>query len=118
MELQSQAIVTLAKAQPLTILDRGDKREGGNKALVLVLRDAEGVLPMGGMVDLNAERQRLEKEIEACQSRIDHLQTRLSDTAFLTKSPAFVVEKERGKLSESQSRLEKLRERLNQLTKE
>jgi valyl-tRNA synthetase len=117
IELQSQAISTLARTQPLTILNRVDRKGSGDKALVLVLRDADVVLPMGGMVDLDAERRRLEREIEACQTRIDSLKVRLSDAAFLSKSPSFVVEKEKGKLSESQGRLDKLRERVKQLEK-
>jgi valyl-tRNA synthetase len=115
VELQFAAISTLARTRPLTIFDRKERKEGDDKALVLVLRDADVVLPLGGMVDLDDEMRRLKKEIETCRNRIDNLRLRLSNEDFLSKSPSFVVEKERGKLSESQGMMEKLEERLKEL---
>ena len=78
---QSQTIETLAKARPLAVLSRDQRQAKGEKALVLVLKEAEVVLPWAGMVDLVAERQRLEKEISASQGEITRLGQRLKDTA-------------------------------------
>ncbi len=115
IEPHSQAIEALAKVKPLTISSRSQGRRGGDNALVMVLRDAEVILPTIGMVDLDAEKQRLEKEIETCQERIAYLESKFGDDSFLSKSPTFIVEKEQRKLQESQERLRKLKERLTQL---
>ena len=113
IESHRQSIETLARVQPLAILDPRKERGDREGALVLVLRNVEVILPMA--VDLDAERQRLEKEKEALQAKIARLETRLSDNTFLSKAPPLIIERERGKLLESQGRLEKIKERLTQL---
>ncbi|MFC2011425.1 valine--tRNA ligase [Chloroflexota bacterium] len=93
----SQAIETLAKARPITILDAREESPSGDDALVLLLKDTEVVIPMESMVDIEAERKRLEKEIEQDQAEVVRLEARLNDQDFLTKAPAAVIEKERQK---------------------
>ena len=80
---------------------------------MLVLRDAEIVLPM--MTDLDAERRRLEGEKHALEVRISDLTVRLDGEAFINKAPAAVVEKERRRLLDAEDRLQKIEERLAQL---
>ena len=113
VESHRQAIETLARVQPLAILDMAKKETQDKGALVLVLRGAVVVLPLA--VDVQAERQRLEKEKQDLQARIGGLKARLSDNAFTSKAPGAVVEKEQRKLLDFEGRLEKLEERLVQL---
>jgi valyl-tRNA synthetase len=112
---QSEAIETLAKARPLDILGRNQRRAKDEKALVLVLKEAEVVLPWAGMVDLATERQRLQGEVSAVENEIERLEQRLKDKAFVTKAPAAVVDKERGKLQLFKDKLVRLRQELTQL---
>jgi valyl-tRNA synthetase len=116
ISLQSEAIETLAKARPLAVLSRKQRRVKDEKALVLVLKEAEVVLPWAGMVDLAVERQRLEGEISMVDKEIDRLEQRLKDTAFVAKAPAAVVDKERGKLQGFKDKLLRLRQELAQLS--
>jgi valyl-tRNA synthetase len=113
---QAEAIETLAKAKPLTVLSRGQRQTQEEKALVLVLKEAEVVLPLSGMVDVVAERQRLEKEIGGMQGEISRLTQRLGDSAFTSKAPAAVVEKERSKLETLKDKLQRLQQELAQLS--
>ncbi|MBM3149583.1 MAG: valine--tRNA ligase, partial [Chloroflexi bacterium] len=86
------------------------------KALVFVLKEAEVVLPLAGMVDIVAERQRLEKEIDGMKGEIGRLEQRLKDKAFVSKAPAAVVEKERNKLETLKDKLQRLQQELSQLS--
>jgi valyl-tRNA synthetase len=113
---QSEAIETLAKARPLAVLGRNQRRAKDEKALVLVLKEAEVVLPWAGMVDLAAERQRLEGKISTVEKEIDRLEQRLKDAAFVAKAPAAVVDKERGKLQDFKDKLLRLKQELAQLS--
>jgi valyl-tRNA synthetase len=113
IESHRQSIETLARVQPLAILDPRKGRGNREGALVLVLRNVEVILPMA--VDLDAERHRLEKEEEALQAKIARLETRLSDSTFLSKAPSLIIEREQGKLLDSRVRLGKIKERLTQL---
>ena len=82
----------------------------------LVTQDPQGIkliIPFIGLVDLEAYRKRLQKEIEQNQTEVARLQARLSDQAFLTKAPAAVIDKERDKLAIKQDKLERLKQQLD-----
>jgi valyl-tRNA synthetase len=112
---KSEAVETLAKARPLAVLSRDQRRAKDEKALVLVLKEAEVVLPLAGMVDMAAERQRLEGEISTFENEVVRLEQRLKDEAFVAKAPAAVVDKERGKLQACKEKLVRLRQELTQI---
>ena len=105
----SQAVQTLARARPITFLDKREESLPTENALVLVLKETEVIIPMESMVDLEAERKRLQKEIEQSQAEVAQLEARLKDRAFLTRAPAAVVDKERQKLAAIKDKLERLR---------
>jgi len=97
---------------PLSPLS-GKGREG---ALILVVKEAEVVLPWAGMVDLKAEREKLAKESEITQAKIEKIEIRLRDDAFLAKAPPHILEKERQKLDTLKDKLMRLHQELSQLT--
>jgi valyl-tRNA synthetase len=111
----SEAMETLARARPLVLHDSKEERITIENALTLVLKEAELVIPMESMVDLEAERQRFRSEIEQTRAEIDRLENRLKDAAFLNKAPAAVVERERERLTERKDRLARLKEQLQGL---
>jgi len=113
---QANIIETLAKVRPLTILGRQKREPTKDKALVLVLKEAEVVLPLAGMVDRLAEEQRLTKESEEIKTRIAQLDARLRDNAFLSKAPSQVIEKEKQKLAMLEDKLKRLHQELSQLS--
>jgi valyl-tRNA synthetase len=112
---QTNMIEMLAKARPLTILDRQKRESTKDTDLVLVLKEAEVVVPLAGMVDRLAEEQRLMKESEEIKERMAQLEARLRDKAFLNKAPSQVIEKEKQKLSMLEDKLKRLRQELSQL---
>jgi len=108
----SEAIQTLARAKPVTFLNSRAKGASRENALALVLEESEVTIPMASMFDLEAERKRLNKEIEQTKAEISRLESRLSDQAFLSKAPAAVVDKERQKLHTLADRLERLKQQI------
>ena len=60
------------------------------------------------MVDLVAERQRLEKELANAQQELQRTHQKLNNEGFVTKAPAQVVEKERSKFEMMTDTVEKL----------
>jgi len=113
---QANIIETLAKVRPLTILGRQEREPTKDKALVLVLKEAEVVLPLAGMVDRLAEEQRLVKEGEEIKARIAQLEARLRDNAFLSKAPSQVIEREKQKLAMLEDKLKRLHQELSHLS--
>jgi valyl-tRNA synthetase len=111
----SPAIETLAKARPVSFFERREESPSAENVLALVLKDSEVIIPLESMVDLEAERKRLEQEIEQAGAEVARLEARLKDKAFLTKAPEAVVAKERDNLSMRQDRLERLKQSLDRL---
>jgi valyl-tRNA synthetase len=114
LEASQALIVALARVRPLHIVSQpGDAPQEG--VVTAVLKDSQVVLPMGGMFDLEAERQRLAKQIAAGEAEVERLQGKLTNEEFLAKAPAAVVEREREKLAAAEARLAGLSERLQQI---
>jgi len=111
----SEAIQTLARAKPVTFLSSREEGLTGENALRLVLKEAEVVIPMESMFDLEAERKRLQKEIAQSQAEIARLEARLNDKAFLSKAPAAVIDKERQKLHALTDKLKRLKQQVLKL---
>ncbi|MBI4303770.1 MAG: valine--tRNA ligase, partial [Chloroflexi bacterium] len=105
-----QTIQSLARARPVTFL--GARRDGPppEKAVLLVLKEADVVIPLESMVDLEAERKRLQTEMEQIGVELARLQERLKNKDFLARAPAAVVDKERQKLNTLTDKLERLKQ--------
>jgi valyl-tRNA synthetase len=113
IKAQAQAIEILARARPLTIIDTAHQRP--DKAKTIVLNGAEVILPMSGLIDMEVERIRLQKEIDGCTNEIARLGGRLADEKFTSKAPSHVVERERDKLTALKEKLATLNQRLSEL---
>jgi valyl-tRNA synthetase len=61
-----------------------------------------------GVVDPDAERERLEKEISEARSALDRSKAKLANAEFVSKAPAAVVDKERARVDELESALAEL----------
>jgi valyl-tRNA synthetase len=85
------------------------------KALTLVVGDLEIYLPLEGMLDLAAERERLSKEVGALSAAITGSEGLLANEDFTRKAPVHVVDREREKLAANREQKAKLEERLKSL---
>jgi valyl-tRNA synthetase len=106
----TEAIKSLARANPVSFREGEAKETSGGNTLVLPLAPATIVIPLASMVDIEAERKKMEKELEQTRAEVQRLETRLKDKAFLTKAPEAVIEKERRKLYTLGEKLEKLKQ--------
>jgi valyl-tRNA synthetase len=77
-----------------------------------VVAGSEIFVPLAGLIDLDAERGRLEKEIARLQQVIEATGRKLSNPSFVERAPKDVVDKEREKLTSFQATIEKLKANL------
>jgi valyl-tRNA synthetase len=113
LEAQRPVLVALARlsADGLTI---AESLVPPDQTLTLALGPVTCYLPLAGMVDLAAERMRLEKEDSDLSREIDRLTTLLNGP-FVERAPAAVVGKERDKLAGLEAGRREIRERLAQI---
>jgi valyl-tRNA synthetase len=114
---ETDTIVRLARLDPdnLHIEESLSPGQRPDRAVTLVVGEAEVLLPMAGLVDLESERKRLRSEADAAQAEIERTEKTLSNEQFVSRAPQQVVQRERDKLAAAQERLAKLRERLAML---
>ncbi|GAA0740335.1 valine--tRNA ligase [Sphingomonas sp. ABOLD] len=85
---------------------QGDAPAGG--ALQLVVDEATFVMPLGDVVDLEAERARLAKAIAAAEKERDGLAGRLGNPSFVERAKPEAVEKARADHAEKAAEAERL----------
>ncbi len=103
--LANQA-ATLSRLARLENIILGDAPDGGS--IQLVVDEATFVLPLAGIIDLDAERTRLTKGIEAAAKERDALAGRLSNAAFVERAKPEAVEKARADHAEKAAEAERL----------
>jgi len=80
-----------------------------------VAAGAELAVPLQGVVDAAREKARLEKELGKIEKDLVRLRAKLSNSGFLEKASADVVERERGLLSETETRYDGLHRAIERL---
>lgn len=81
-----------------------------------VVDGAEVFVPLEGLIDIEVERKRLEKEIARIQQSVVSISMKLENQSFVDRAPKEVVEREREKLSTFRTNLEKLQTNLRHLS--
>ncbi|WP_225071502.1 valine--tRNA ligase [Desulfuromonas sp. CSMB_57] len=103
---------TLAR---LASLDCGVGVARPPQAATQVAGEVEILLPLAGLIDLDEERKRLQKEIGKVEKDVALFSKKLSNEDFVAKAPPAVLEKDRAKLVEAQEKLAILQESLNKV---
>ena len=98
-------IIPLAKLSSIRFLDIGDPIPASSTQLIGKL---EVHVPMAGLIDVNSEVTRLEKQLRKLEGDIQGLRDKLGNPGFIDKAPANVIERERGRLAEAESQLAKI----------
>ena len=98
-------IIPLAKLSEVRFLDVGESIPASSTQLIGQL---EVHVPMAGLIDVNSEVARLEKQVRKLEGDIQGLRDKLGNPGFTDKAPANVVERERGRLAEAESQLAKI----------
>ena len=80
-----------------------------------LLGDMRLLVPMKGLIDVDAERQRLDKQRERLQADLGKARGKLGNPNFVNNAPAEVVTQERQRAAEFERKLEQLDEQLGRL---
>jgi valyl-tRNA synthetase len=78
------------------------------KSAQMIVRKTLAALPLQGIVDLEAEKIRLAKEIAKLKDDVDRIEAKLRNADFVARAPEEVVEENRERQEDALSRMEKL----------
>jgi valyl-tRNA synthetase len=84
-------------------------------SLQLLVRGEIAAIPLKGVVDLAAERARLDKEIAKADADIKRVDAKLGNADFVARAPEEVIDEQREKREEAEARRAKLLEALDRL---
>ncbi len=114
LEEESDHIKKLAAVDNLTIDPEVAKPK---QALAAIIgEEIEVYLPLEGVIDLDAEKARLRKEMSQVEAEIKRTESKLNSTGFIEKAPAEVVAKEQARREEQEAKLQKIQQRLQELS--
>jgi len=102
LDRQAPAIARLAR------IDRSEGEAPASGAVQVVIDEATFVLPLEGVIDLDAERARLTKAIDAVAKERDSLAGRLGNASFVERAKPEAVEKARADHAEKAAEAERL----------
>ncbi|HEX7368829.1 MAG TPA: valine--tRNA ligase, partial [Rhodanobacteraceae bacterium] len=108
----SAQIAFLARCETPRWLASGEPEPAAAAAVVGNLRV---LIPLAGLIDLRAERARLDKEIARIAGEIKKCEGKLGNASFVDHAPAAVVEQERARLADWTSQRDALREQATKL---
>ncbi len=110
----SEFIKRLAYASDVEIADAfGDL---GN-TVTIVTNDAKIYIPLGDLVDFEAEAKRLQKELAAAEEKLAFINKKLDNPGFVNKAPGKVVQQNRDEAAKLTEKIANLRSSLENLGK-
>ena len=113
IEANADYIHLMGAISELTVLaDNAAKPENAMAAVVVGI---EVYLPLAGLIDVEKENARLNKELAAIDKELSRVEGKLGNAGFLAKAPEAVIEKEKAKAEELNGKKAAINERLEYL---
>jgi valyl-tRNA synthetase len=110
VERHEETIARLARLDGISIAKAPPKG-----AAQIVLGEAIAALPLAGVIDMEAERARLNREMAKCAGEIRKIDTKLANASFVAKAPPEVVEENRERRAAYEATLHKLQAALKRV---
>jgi valyl-tRNA synthetase len=105
-------VKSLARVEKLDVVEKGKRPE---KTAGDVVRGVQVYVPLGALVDLGAEKERLAKELAEAEKYAESLGRKLENQDFVARAPAQVVAAEKEKLAATKDKAAKLRAQIQAL---
>jgi valyl-tRNA synthetase len=100
----------LARISDISFADAAPK-----SSIQLLIRGETAALPLEGVIDLDAERARLAKEIQKLDGEVAKIDAKLANADFIRRAPEEVVDEQRERRDEALTRKGKMEEALGRL---
>ncbi len=109
---QERYIKSLVRIDQLTVDENLDKPKACASAVV---KGCDIFIPLEGLIDINVERARIEKEMARVLNSFNGVRKKLENENFVAKAPVDVIEREKMKMHDMEKALDKLQSILDNL---
>ena len=114
LESNARAIVEQARLTQFTVHVEIPASLAGAKLATAPIQGGTLLVPLAGLIDLDAEKARITKELAKSEADRASLEKRLGDEKFVGRAPQDLVAKERVRLGDLVAKCEKLAQSLAQ----
>jgi len=114
-EAARRELAALARIDETQLEIRSDAPGAGQGMLTAVAGDVVALLPLAGMLDMGAERERLEKELGEARLERERAEKQLGNEAFVSRAPEAVIEVQRRRLQTALEQIALLERRIADL---
>ncbi len=114
LETFADSVATMVRAEKLDIVDQGEVPDDAGHGMA---GDVELVVPLAGLIDVEAELEKLARERKKLDKELARVSGKLKNEKFLANAPVAIVAKERAKEEELQAKLAKNDESVARLNK-
>lgn len=115
-EMLESNIEVIKKLARLENIEISNKINRPGDHIGFVVEGIEIFVNLGGVIDFDKEKERLQKEIDDISKYVTTMEKKLGNAGFVDNAPAEVVEQEKEKLQTSKQTLTKLEQQLQTLT--
>jgi valyl-tRNA synthetase len=112
LEKSIEYVKLLAKVDSMEVVEKGANI---TEAATGIAENTEIFVPLEGLIDVEKEKERIQKEIQRLENMLVGLNQKLNNHEFVKKAPAQIVEKEKIKQRDFREKVEKLKENLKAL---
>ena len=110
MAAHEAALTRLARLAGISVADVAPEA-----SIQVVTADSSVALPLAGVIDFDAEKQRLAREIAKIDDEVGKIDKKLGNEKFLANAPEDVVAEQRARLAEARERRGRLDQALSML---
>ena len=103
-------ITKMANLKEIAVVKEKDATDAA-----FIVKTTQYFVPMAGMIDMEAEKEKLQKELEYQEGFLKSVMKKLSNERFVTSAPEKVVANERAKQADAEAKIAAIKEQLDAL---
>ena len=86
--------------------------------VTIITDDARVYIPLGDLVDFEAEKKRLEKELATAEDKLEFINKKLNNPGFVNKAPEKVVQQNKDDAAKLEEKIAQIKKSLEEIAQQ